>query len=102
MSEGALQNMLVREMTKLGLFVAEVNYTTGKPTGTRTTPGFPDLVLFGRGRAHLWELKTPEGRLNDNQVTFHRNAADAGYYIPVVRSLDDALLFWQQQFNQRR
>jgi hypothetical protein len=99
--EYELQHQLVRELSKLGLFVAEVQSTrayAGSAGASRTTPGFPDLAIIGYGRVHLWELKTPQGRLSAHQKAFHARASERGYHVAVVRSLDEALLFYGQQF----
>jgi hypothetical protein len=98
--EWQIQAYVKQEIEKLGLVVAEVNYTSGKPTGTHTTPGFPDLVVIGRRQVHLWECKGSEGRLTPVQAAFHTKCAQSGYYIPVIRSLDDALLFYSRQFHR--
>lgn len=102
-AEWEIQAYLVHELAKLGLFVAEVNYTLGNPSAvSRTTPGFPDLAIIGMGRVHLWECKSKEGRLSDTQRIFHKKAKDVGYYVPVVRSLDDALNLYDVQFRHAR
>jgi hypothetical protein len=101
--EWQLQLYVKQEIQKLGLIVAEVNYTRGSNPASKahTEPGFPDLVVIGRRQAHLWELKTLTGRLTPSQEKFHRRCAEAGYHIPVIRSLDDALLYYQAQWGKR-
>lgn len=103
-SEKELQELLARDLPRLGLKVATVNYTVGRPTGGYTTKGFPDLCLIGKGRVHLWELKTPlgGGRLNDDQLLFHADAREHGYTIPVVESMDEALDWFRLQFDLTR
>jgi len=103
MLERDLQRQVVAALAKLGFMVAEVQSTRayrGDPAASRTTPGFPDLVLIGRGRVNLWELKRPGEDLNKNQVRFHAGAMAHGYYIPVVSSLDDALLYYEKQLTR--
>ena len=38
--------------------------------GTRTTPGFPDLVAIGHGRIVFIEVKGPKGKLRESQELF--------------------------------
>jgi hypothetical protein len=103
MLERDLQRQVVAALTKLGFMVAEVQSTRayrGDPAASRTTPGFPDLALIGHGRVNLWELKRPGESLNKNQVSFHAGAMAHGYFIPVVSSLDDALLYYEKQLTR--
>jgi hypothetical protein len=103
MLERDLQRQVVAALTKLGCMVAEVQSTrayNGDPAASRTTPGFPDLVVIGHGRVNLWELKRPGGALNRNQEAFHAAALARGYFIPVVTSIDDALLYYEKQLTR--
>jgi hypothetical protein len=102
-AEHEIQGYVVRELSKLGLFIAELHSTRayrGAPDASRTTPGTPDLALIGLGRCQLWEMKSASGSVTKPQKHFHAEAAARGYHIPVVRNLDDALLFYEQQFRQ--
>jgi len=103
MLERDIQHEVVQALGKLGFMVAEVQSTRayrGDPAASRTTPGFPDLVLIGHGRVNLWELKRPGEKLNPRQVKFHAGAMAHGYFIPVVSSLDDALLYYDKQLTR--
>lgn len=99
--EKRLQSTLERDLPKLGLVVAHVNYTTLSPQGGHTTLGFPDLVIIGRDVVDLWELKSPTGRLNEHQRDFHSICERSGYTIPVIRSIDGALSRLGERFPLR-
>jgi len=62
------------------------------------TPGVADLVIVKNGKAHFMEVKTPKGRISDNQRKFMDNAAGAGAHYIVVRSYENAveiLKYWE-------
>ena len=44
-------------------------------------PGLPDALVGFRGVNMLWEIKQPDGKLNDNQKRFHRSWAGEIYVI---------------------
>lgn len=52
--------------------------------------GSPDLIGCARGRFIGLELKSPEGRLEEDQRVWHLAAARAGADIAVIRSLAEA------------
>lgn len=52
--------------------------------------GSPDLVGAVAGVAIGMELKTPTGRLSDEQTQYHEAARRRGCIVEVVRSVDDA------------
>ena len=71
------QNEIVTFLRSVGASVA-ITSTIGK--------GFPDLVVGWKGRNYLVEVKTPKGKLTDDQCTF------AGHWkgqIAVVRNVID-------------
>lgn len=53
--------------------------------------GSPDIVCIIQGRYVGLEVKTPKGKLSDDQVAFHQNAMAAGGIVFTVRSLDEAI-----------
>ena len=102
--EYQIQAALARELGKLGVMVSHLQSTRayrGDPAASRTTPGVPDLLLVQHGRVHVWEVKTASGELNRNQKWWHGLALGHGYYVPVVRNLDDALAYYRLQFNEQ-
>ncbi len=52
-------------------------------------PGRPDLLVGFRGETYLLEVKSPKGRLEDSQVTWH--ADWRGRPVAVVRTPTEAL-----------
>lgn len=102
--EYEVQAALGRELGKLGVMVSHLQSARayrGDPAASRTTAGVPDLLLVQHGRVHLWEVKAASGGLNRNQVTWHRAALEHGYYVAVVRNLDDMVAYYTRQFNEQ-
>lgn len=61
-----------------------------KAMGTRA--GFPDLALLvARGGYHgaFFELKAPKGVLSAHQKAYIEALREQGYYVAIVRSIDD-------------
>ena len=52
-------------------------------------PGFPDLIVFWKSVAILFELKTAKGRLSEAQEQTHMELQRAGVFVYVCRSLAD-------------
>lgn len=50
--------------------------------------GVPDLLVGWRGQNFLMEVKTPRGKLTDDQIDWHDSWRGE---VHVVRSVDDAL-----------
>lgn len=50
-----------------------------------------DLLVVFRGLVYLIEVKGPKGRLTAKQKELVREMAEAGYWPPVVRSIEEAL-----------
>jgi hypothetical protein len=57
-----------------------------------STPGWPDLVLIGHGRALFLELKTARGRIRPPQLEWLRGLAAAGLEVGLLRPADIRLL----------
>lgn len=53
--------------------------------------GAPDIVCVIHGRYVGIEVKTPKGKLSEDQVEFHRQILKAGGIVFTVRSLDQAI-----------
>lgn len=67
---------------------------TAKGHPANAVPGFlagaPDLVVALSGGGVLWvEVKSPVGRVSENQVMVHGLLAAAGHNCIIVRSVDD-------------
>lgn len=73
----------------LGYFAPYVNQTWGKPQGTATTPGYPDVMLYCAGWCVPVELKRRrKGRLSDDQKDFITLAGLQGVPVLVVTSIE--------------
>jgi hypothetical protein len=53
--------------------------------------GSPDIICIIKGRYVGLEVKTPKGKLSDDQIAFHRNLMAADGIVFTVRSLDEAI-----------
>lgn len=54
-------------------------------------PGWPDFEIMWRGSAYFIEVKTPKGRVTDQQRAAMEALRAAGCLVEVVRSVDDAV-----------
>ena len=54
-------------------------------------PGFPDIMVlpFAHMPVMFFEVKSPKGRVSENQVEVMRQLVALGYRCAVVRSVDD-------------
>ena len=77
----------IREFLKTigcAVYSTEQGYRNPKTAGrggTRTTPGIPDLLVFGTGPElpfFFCEVKAPGGKLRDSQAAFQSEAARMG------------------------
>lgn len=53
--------------------------------------GWPDCSVWWDGRVALLELKRRDGTLSETQRALHARLAEAGHFIPVCRSVPEAL-----------
>lgn len=88
--EAALQDAILKWLSRPDVFIAQVNRTWGRPQGTATTAGFPDLVVMCNGHVELWELKSRRGRRSRAQVAFGEAALRCGVTVHIIRSFEDA------------
>lgn len=71
-----------------------------KAMGTRA--GFPDLALLvARGKYHgaFFELKAPKGVLSAHQKAYIEALREQGYYVAIVRSIDDFINETEKYLN---
>lgn len=52
-------------------------------------PGCPDIVCCYKGRFVGLEVKTPKGRVSEDQLSFHKDIVANGGAVYVVRSVDE-------------
>ena len=52
--------------------------------------GWPDLSIYGPTGCYFMEVKTPTGRLSNNQRQIIDQLKDMGHPVAVVTSIDDA------------
>ena len=57
--------------------------------------GFPDLIVRGKGRVILLEIKDGDAKLTDAEIKFHEMFSGLGVYI--VRTLYEAIEFMNRE-----
>lgn len=99
--EADIQRAIVKALRRAlphGLVHASINEQRkgnrkdqGIAIGMGAHPGFPDLLVMCEGRMLFIEVKSPEGRLSDNQAAFRDWCQAEGHAWALCRSVDDAL-----------
>ena len=103
LSERQVQRLIIRDLKKAGIGYAHVlngwhlagdGEARGRQMnalkGDGLYPGFPDLIVFSKGRVGLLEVKAEGGRLQDTQKDCHEHLRREGLPVAVVRSSLDA------------
>ncbi len=63
----------------------------GGRTVKNPAAGSPDILAIKNGKFYCIEVKTPKGKLADNQYIWLKKAHDHGAIAMVVKSLDDLI-----------
>ena len=96
----------IREFLKTigcAVYSTEQGYRNPKTAGrggTRTTPGIPDLLVFGIGPElpfFFCEVKGPKGKLRDSQVAFQAECEKAGVPYLVAYDVREVFDFLESQ-----
>lgn len=101
-SESELQRTIVKALESAGAWVIRVQ--SGGQVRVRrghmqlAEAGTPDLHIVGYG----WmEVKSATGKLNAEQVAWHKRAANLGVRVAVVRTPADAIVtYWAWQADR--
>lgn len=93
MSERDLQKAIIELCHRLGMEVAHFGPAMTRDgswltAGTSGATGFPDLVICGRGRLLLAELKSAKGRPSERQLMWLDRLRKAGCEVYVWRPAD--------------
>jgi hypothetical protein len=91
--EGEIVALICEYLTARGVFFWRQN-NTGKMPGGRyasVMKGVPDIIVVKAGKFIGLEVKTPDGRLSDDQHEFCRRLTLAGGDYHVARSVDDVI-----------
>ena len=107
MTEAAFQQAIVETLTLQlrGCVIAAVPnevHETGRRAKAEVSkkkarglcPGFPDLIVIWGLGCYLIEVKTPKGRLSENQKAVHARLKENGVAVFVIRNhkeLDEAI-----------
>ena len=92
--ETKIQNDIRVELSKAGIVVrnnvGRFYTTTGYPIAVGV-PGMADLTLFAEGGKTIFvEVKTPTGKLSDQQKRFKKAVERLGFEYIVMRSKEEA------------
>jgi Holliday junction resolvase len=91
-SESKIQSEIMSLLNELGFFVIRnhtqgVRFTTGR--GSNPNRGMPDLTAIKAGEVFFIEVKTPQGKLNQDQIKWHEKAYQQGVLVLVFTSVYD-------------
>lgn len=95
MTETDLQSLIRLELSKHGI-VLRLNVGTfktqdGRYISSGLPPGTSDLLFIGKGFIAFIEVKTPTGKVEDDQEKFIQRVISLGHRAGVARSVEDAL-----------
>lgn len=103
LSERDVQRAIIRDLKKVGVGYAHVPNGAhlsgdgvarakqmGALIGDGLYKGFPDLIVFKKGRMGLLEVKSEGGKVSDSQKDCHAHLAEEQIPFAVVRSPLDA------------
>lgn len=99
-SESSIQNKIIQYLKLKKIFHYRQNQAAVKTEKTffRATSinGLPDIICIVQGLYIGLEVKTEDGRLNENQIETHRKIIGAGGLVYVVRSLKDVQAIFEK------
>jgi len=89
MSESDIQREIVEELRLRGAVIFRMNAGRGKGWQLLCPPGTPDLLVIEPHHTWWCEVKTPTGKLTDDQVAMHERLEMMGHEVVVARSVED-------------
>lgn len=94
MKEQEIQRQCLDYLAGAGFF-AWKNHVQGMRVGGRAAKnpaaGSPDILAIKDGKFYCIEVKTPTGKLSENQYKWLQKASSHGAVSMVVKSLDDLI-----------
>jgi Holliday junction resolvase-like predicted endonuclease len=84
LKEAQIQSLIKEYLTRAGYFVFKVHQQ-----GYRVHKGISDLVAIKCGHTVWIEVKTPTGKLSDDQLAFKRAVEEHGGRYIVARGVED-------------
>lgn len=95
MTETDLQSLIRMELSKRGIVLRLNVGTFQTPDGRYITSGLPpgtsDLLFIGDGTIAFVEVKTPIGKVSQEQEKFIQRVISLGHRAGVARSVEDAI-----------
>jgi hypothetical protein len=94
MTEHDLQNIIRKELSKLGFLtiranVGKVKMKDGRWFDSGLPKGFPDLMAFKNGKTFFIEVKGPGGKARKEQKKFIEIIQGLGFNAGIARSMKD-------------
>lgn len=85
----ALKKYFFWRQNNIGTYDAKSGYHRPMPKYSKN--GVPDIIVIKDGFFIGLEVKTPKGRLSENQKIFQKECKSAGGEYYIVRSIDDVI-----------
>ena len=87
--EGDIQRGIMQMLRDRGALVFRMNSGMTKHNVRLAPAGTPDLLVIEPHHRFWIEVKTPKGKLNDDQKAMHEQLERYGEEVIVARSVDD-------------
>ncbi len=89
--EGKIQSDIIKALKTLGALVFRLNSGRAKNNMRLCPKGTPDLLVIFNNLILWVEVKTPTGKLNDDQKIMHEKLKAKGQRVIVCRSVADLI-----------
>ena len=90
-SEGTIQKEIIDLLKLRGSLVFRMNAGSAKYNVKLAPRGTPDLLAVLPGTAIWLEVKTPKGKVSEDQFNMINDLRDRGELVYVVRSVEDVI-----------
>jgi Holliday junction resolvase-like predicted endonuclease len=85
--EGAILDKVKQELKAQGWYVIRISQFNKR--GYSVHKGISDIIAVGNGRTLFIEVKTAEGKQNDDQLAFEYEVRERGGEYHVVRTVEE-------------
>lgn len=89
LTEADIQREIIMELRQRGAEVIRLNAGRGRHNQHLAPPGCPDLLVIEPSRTWFCEVKTPTGRLSQDQKIYHERLERYGCEVVVARGVED-------------
>lgn len=88
-TESDIQREIVEQLRLRGALVFRMNAGRGRQNQRLAPPGTPDLLCIEPHRRRWIEIKTPAGKLSQDQKAMHERLEQYGEEVIVARGVED-------------